>query len=307
MTVRILALGIAALAAMAVTPAVAQNGAARSSDCSLRISTSATNWIIQGYDLFGSSTPVATFDAVFSNDGGSACVFDPIMSLEQDVFGLTTSGRQERVAYTLLNEFTNSNATPVAGRTIVRVTGRPVTVPPGGQQLVRYQLAVEEDNISGDGLYSQNITLIAQSRQHDEVLATRPLVIGINVLPSAVLGLSGSYRRNGGQALVDLGELKEGPAKVPLQIRVSSTRAYRLDLSSKNAGQLMSTDAAWSIPYKIGVGDTMLSLSSNATYISTNRQPTNNDALPLQFVIGDVRGKRAGQYSDVVTISIAPN
>ena len=297
-----------ALAAALVgsAPATAQRGDfGGSADCKLRIDTSASNWVIQGYDPFGNNAPGATFDLVFSNDGQGKCEFDPVFLVDAEPFGLSNAGKQRRVPYTLQDQFSNSNATPTSGRTIQRATNRPVVVASGGQQLVRYQLAVNEDAIVSDGLFTQRVMVLAEGRQRSQTLAARPLVLGINVLPSAALGLSGAYRRNGSQAVVDLGELSEGVAQAPLQLRVASTRAYRLEFTSKNAGLLKLGDSGWSIPYQLGVGDSMLPLAGVARYSSTGTDPT-RDSLPLRFAIGSVAGKRAGLYSDIITVSIAP-
>lgn len=285
-------------------PATAQV-ANRAADCALTIQTSASNWYVQGYDPFATNPPIATFDVTFNNEGGAACTFDPLFVLDQEPFGLTRLGASARVSYTLLDMFSNANATPTSGRTIGTATRRPVVVQPRSQQMVRYQFAVNEDGLTGDGLYSQRVMLTAQGRGQQGTLASRSLVLGVNVLPSAVLGLSGQFTRVGGQALIDLGELREGVSQVPLQIMVASTRAYRLEFASHNAGRLMMADTRWSVPYGLAVGDKSIALSSRAIYESSD--PTNSNAsLPLRFVVGDASGKRAGMYSDVVTISIAP-
>jgi hypothetical protein len=298
---------LAAAAALAsASPAWAQSASIASrADCALRIESGATNWIIQGYDPFATNVPIATYDVVFNNEGGAACTFDPVFTVDQEPFGLTLDGRAGRVPYTLLDEFSNSNATPTSGRTIARVTKRPVVVQPHSQQLVRFQFAVNEDGLVNDGLYSQRVMLEAEEKGRGEILASRLFVLGVNVLPSAVLGLSGQYRRNGGQALVDLGELAEGVAQVPLQMTVASTRAYRLEFVSKNNGQLKMADASWSVPYQLMIGESTLSLASTASYQSSGTDPT-RDSLPMHFVIGSVAGKRAGLYSDLITVSIAP-
>ncbi|MBO9623976.1 MAG: hypothetical protein J7500_14800 [Sphingomonas sp.] len=297
---------LAAAAALSSTPmAWAQPQSIARADCALRIDASASNWIIQGYDPFASNPPIATYDVIFNNEGGAACTFDPVFTIDHEAFGLARDGHVGRVAYTLLDEFSNSNATPTSGRTLGRATQRPVVVQPHTQQVVRFQFSVDEDGLIGDGLYSQHVTLVAEQQGRGDLLASRSLVLGVNVLPSAVLGLSGQYRRSGGQALVDLGELSEGVAAVPLQLRVASTRAYSLNFVSKNNGTLKMADAGWSIPYQLMVGEETLSLTSPASYTSAGATPT-TDALPMRFAIGSVAGKRAGLYSDLITVSIAP-
>jgi hypothetical protein len=53
------------------------------------------------------------------------------------------------------------------------------------------------------------------------------------------------------------------------------------------------------------IGESTLSLASTASYNSAGTDPT-RDSLPMRFVIGSVAGKRAGLYSDLITVSIAP-
>lgn len=299
---------MAAIATLVLPGSVSAQPAslAARADCALRIDSSATNWIIQGYDPFATTAPIATFDVVFNNEGGAACTFDANFVLDGEPFGLALEGRPVgRVSYTLLDQFSNTNATPVSGRTIARATQRPVVVQPHSQQLVRFQFAADEDGLVADGLYSQRVMLVAEKKGRGDLLASRAFTLGVNVLPSAVLGLSGQYRRDGGQALVDLGELSEGVAQVPLQVTVASTRAYRLEFTSKNNGLLKMANADWSVPYQLMIGESTLSLASAANYASAGADPT-RDALPMRFVIGSVAGKRAGVYSDLITVSIAP-
>lgn len=294
---------VAALLTLAA-PAAAQPGN-RGANCDLRIQTSASNWFVDGYDPFASNAPIATFDVTFINDGGAACRFDPVFVLDQEPFGLTRNSGPRRVSYTLLDLFSNTNATPTSGRTINTATRRVVVVQPNSQQIVRYQFAADDTGLNADGLYSQRVTLIADQRGQGGTLASRALVLGVNVLPSAVLGLSGQFTRVGGQALINLGELREGAAGVPLQIRVASTRAYRLEFVSKNSGRLMLPDTRWSVPYSLGVGKRSIALTGPATYDSAGRNSA-VDALPLEFVVGDASGRRAGTYSDILTVSVAP-
>ena len=153
-----------AAALASVGSASAQSSIAARADCALRIESAATNWVIQGYDPFATNDPIATYDVVFNNEGGAACVFDPTFVVDQEGFGLALDGHTGRVPYTLLDQFSNSNATPTSGRTISRATQRPVVVQPHSQQLVRFQFAVNEDGLVNDGLYSQRVMLVAEQK-----------------------------------------------------------------------------------------------------------------------------------------------
>jgi opacity protein-like surface antigen len=300
------------LAAAAACSAIAGAAAAQSpvpasaaAGCRLRIDTGVSNWIIRGYDPFASGTPTGTFDLLFVNEGQAPCTFFPTFILDQEVFGLQTNGGQ-LAPYRLIDLFADADVTPAAGRSLHRSTQRSVVVAPGSQQIVRYQLIVGEEAVTGDGLYSQHVEVEAQGTDGTPI-GERQLVLGIDVLPSASLGLSGAFQLNHGQALVDLGELREGIAEVPLQLRVESTRRYTLTVDSRNDGHLRLENGDWSIPYQLLVNGQVMELGSGrGLYRDTAPSGPRRDSLPLAFRIGDISDRRAGTYGDVLSISIAP-
>lgn len=297
----------AAAAAMLASPAMAQTGpvAGAPAACRLRIDTSASNWIIRGYDPFGNSARTGTFDLTFTNEGEQDCTFLPVFVLDQEAFGLQ-SGDGRRTPYSLSNLFGNYDATPVAGRSQRRPGQRQVVLAPRGQQVVRVQLEIADEGITGDGLYSQHMQVEAQTAD-GMAIAGRQLVVGVEVLPSATLGLSGAFRLNNGRASVNLGELNEGVAQVPLQLRVQSTRRYILTLESQHNGRLQLDETDWSVPYQLVVGGQSVELSAGRGEVrAANAVGARRDSLPLQFRIGDVSDRRAGTYSDVISVSIAP-
>lgn len=275
--------------------------------CNLRIDTMASNWIIEGYDPFASDTASGTFDLVFVNQGEGPCEIYPILELDGEGYGLRTNSGGQRLAYALYDGFGGYDATPTAGRTVGRASRRSVVIEPGNQKLVRYQLEVAGEDVRGDGLYSQMVSVSAETAEGAPV-AWRQIVVGLNVLPSARIGLAGAYQMRNGQALVDLGELREGPAPVPLQLRVSSTRNYRLTIESQNRGQLVLAGTEWAIPYGISIGGQDVPLSGGAGETAgPPAQGYSRAALPIQFRIGETTTQRAGTYGDVISISVAPN
>ena len=217
---------IAALALSCAAGAAAQSGAPAPTDCRVRIDANATSWVIRGYDPFNGGAPTGTFDLTFSNEGDSECRFFPVFVLDKEGFGLQTSSGP-RIPYSLLDLYGQYDATPLGGRTVKNATRRAVVIAPHRQQVVRYLLTVPAETIPGDGVFSQQMQVEAEGMD-GAPLGGRQMALGIDVLPSAIMSLSGAFRRSNGQALVDLGELKEGPAKVPLQLHIRSTRAYRL-------------------------------------------------------------------------------
>lgn len=275
----------------------------RSNDCQVRIDTASTNWIIRGYDPFATNQPVGSYDVLFVNEGDRDCRFFPVFQADQSPFGLRADNGAA-VPYTLIDETDGYDATPLGGRTLRRVNNPPVVVPARGQRMVRYILSIDPDRIPGDGLFSQ--VLLLQAEQADgAVLTQRQMSIGIDVLPSAVMSLAGAFTRVKGQADVDLGELTQGLAKVPLQLNVRSTRAFRLGVESQNNGKLRLAGTEWFVPYQIVIGGRSAATNLENSYASDSRTGRRSAALPIGFLIGDATQKRAGVYSDVVTISVA--
>lgn len=279
------------------------NSQGRSADCQLRIDTSSVNWVIRGYDPFAANEPVGSFDVLFVNEGNQECRFYPVFQADQNPFGLRSDAGRP-VPYTLIDETDGYDATPLGGRTVRRISNPPVVVPPRGQQMVRYLLNVDADRLPGDGLYSQTLLLQAETG-NGAPLAQRQMTVGIDVLPSAVMSLAGAFTRVNGRADVDLGELQEGIAKVPLQLNVRSTRGFRLGVESQNSGTLRLGATDWSIPYRLIVDGRNVPLTSATGFTSDSRPGRRADSMPIAFDIGSVDQKRAGVYSDVLTISIA--
>ena len=130
------------------------------------------------------------------------------------------------------------------------------------------------------------------------------LLLGLDVLPSARLGLAGAFTMNQGHAVVDLGELRQGVAPVPLQLRVSSTGRYEIGVSSANSGRLRLGSSEWYVPYTLAIGGNPVKLQEISTLSGPTDGGFRRDSLPIQFVIGDVSDRLAGVYSDVISISV---
>jgi hypothetical protein len=297
--------GAVALLASVLSASTSSAAAQSFAGCRLRIDSSTSSWIIRGYDLFGNSPPLGTFEVVFANEGEQPCEFYPRFMLDAEPFGLQGNGGS-RIPYTLLDDYAGYDATPVSGRTLPSITRRSINVAPGGQRVVNYRLRVQEQALTADGLYSQRIAIQAETRE-GALLNSRQLVVGVDVLPSALIGLSGAFRNEDGRAIVKLGELQQGIAPVPLNLRIRSTRAYRVDIQSQSGGYLVLSGTEWKIPYQVVVGDQTLRMSGLASYTATSGTNGLRDSVPLRFAIGDVDDKRAGVYSDVMTITVSTN
>ncbi|MEO5866769.1 MAG: hypothetical protein ABIS14_08840 [Sphingomonas sp.] len=266
--------------------------------------TARTNWVIRNYDPFSTTAvPIDEFDVTFVNEGADTCSLRPIFDLENEAFGLD-QGTSARVPYRLLDRTGDYDVTPRTGTTVRNPTNPLVVIAPHGQQLARFRLAVGTDNIATDGLFVQHARINAED-DSGTILASKQLTLGLDVQPAALIGLSGAFRLADGRAVVDLGELHEGVAPVVLNLYVQSTRAYTVTVDSQNLGNLQLANTRWTIPYQVVLGDRTLPRGARAEYNSTLGTALARKSVPLNFAIGNVADRRAGNYSDLITISVA--
>lgn len=294
------------IAASLTAPVFAQgqNGAPPmpSAECVIRANASPASWIIQGYDPFGGSSAEGTFGVTFVNDGSAECRFTPVFELRQPPFGLS-KGTGKPIRYALLNLSDTQDVTPRAGRSNRLSSNREMKLRPNESRSMLYKLVADPDDVRDAGTFTQDVTLEAQDSSFRSLGGTS-LVLGLTVLPSARIGLAGAYAMNDGQAFVDLGELRQGVAPVPLQLRVNSTGEYDITVSSANSGRLRLGASDWFVPYTVAIGGNAVNLTGARTVSGPAASGLRRDSLPIQFVIGDVSDRRAGIYSDIVSISV---
>jgi hypothetical protein len=297
------AIGLAAAAVGA--PALAQSAApaATPADCRVRMDATPSAWIIKGYDPYEATPPESTFSVTFTNDGAAECRFTPVFELDQPPFGLS-SGVGRGIDYALINLSDAQDVTPRTGRSVRgNASQRPIVLAGRESRTVMYKLVASGSDVTSAGTFTEDVTLEAQDAAFRVVGGTR-VVLGLEVLPSARIGLAGAYTMSDGHAVVSLGELREGPAPVPLQLRVSSTGRYDLDITSLNAGNLRLGATEWKVPYAMRIGGEQVNLSGTDTISGPVGEGLTRAALPIQFVIGDVSRRRAGTYSDLISISV---
>lgn len=275
---------------------------ARGIDCLIRANATPTSWMIQGYDPFDTAIPEGTFSITFVNEGTAECRFTPTFELSQPPFGLS-KGTGKPIGYALLNLTDTQDVTPRAGRTQRNPSQRMLALGPNASRTLLYKLVADPDDVRNSGTFTQDVTLEAQDSSFRSLGGTR-IVLGIDVLPSARIGLAGAYTMSDGQAVVDLGDLRPGVAPVPLQLRVASTGSYDLNVTSANSGRLRLGASDWYVPYSLAIGGNSINLTGARTISGKSNDGLRREALPIQFLIGDTSDRRAGVYSDVVSISV---
>jgi hypothetical protein len=294
---------LAAVCLAAPIAAQAQSGRpGAAAQCQIQITANPSTWMIQGHDPFSGVLPEGTFGVTMTNAGSAECRFTPVFELDQPPFGLS-QGTGRQIGYALLNLTDSLDVTPRTGRSQRQAAQGSIVLAPNESRTVLYKLVADPDDIKDAGTFTEDLTLEAQDAEFRS-LGGKRVVLGISVLPSARLGLSGAYTVDDGRALVNLGELREGPAPVPLQLRVNSTGRYDISVSSANAGRLRLGATEWHVPYSISIGGNAVKLTGTDTLSGPTGDGFRRDSLPIHFVIGEVSGRRAGTYSDVISIAV---
>jgi len=285
---------------LAGTAAAQEAGAA--TGCRLVVEAGPDQWVVS-YDPFVDRAVERQFDMAVVNRGGAACAGVVGLELRGEAFGLSRDGAGQRLAYAVVDERASTDITPRTGKNVARVGARSVALAPGERTMLRFSVVVDPAEIPSAGLYTQSAFLTLE--QGDGVpLTERPVTLGVRVPSAAMMGLKGEFRRSGGAATIDLGPLTEGSRQLNTTLYVLSTAGYSVSVSSANAGQLRLGATDWYVPYTLTVGNLKVDLaSSQALQIPSLRARL--DDYPLAVNVGTVGGRRAGNYTDMVTFTIA--
>lgn len=306
MASRLLRRVLPAASAAALMTAAGAALAAPPDDCRLQVDPVSTTWSINAYDPFSGVKPVRTFDVSFLNTGGKVCNVRLGMDTIGQPYGLgSEAGLAARLPYTVVNETLNADITPFLGTSGKPAeTGKQLQVKPGERELVQFSFAVDPSGVTGDGRYSQTVNLRAEEA-NGTLAGERPVVLSLDVTPSAVLGLKGAFTRTNGGARIDLGELTEGPMNPPVAVYVYSTRGYRMSAESRNNWRLTLSGASeWSAPYRLSLGGKPIGAGDTVDVHAG--AGLREDSYAVGLVLQDVSRLRAGLYTDLVTLSVAP-
>lgn len=269
--------------------------------CLLRLETPLPNWLVDGHDVFDAEPAVGAFELVVVNDGAEECRTSLRVSTDAELFGLT-SDRVARVGYSLVDRSTGFEVVSPGARTSTRGGPARLVVPAHAQLIVTLDLRTAAD-FPSDGLFIQQLQFELDGLD-GAPLASRAVQLAVRVRPSVSMTLSGAFTRVGGVADVDLGTLATGAASLPLGLRVRSSRGFRLTSASANGGLLRSADGAWSIPYRLTADAQSIDGNGGSFVVSSPGQRRVRD-VRIGFTIGDIEGRRAGHYADVIILTLA--
>ncbi|MBB4798825.1 hypothetical protein HNP32_002579 [Brevundimonas bullata] len=289
---------VAALGLLALIP-----GQASAQDkCNLTIQPALDQWVIR-YNPLEDEIAQRTFDVLLVNSGRTPCNGNILASLQAEAFGLTTPGGANRVRYTLVDvDYGGVDITPRSGES-ARRNGTSVSIKQGEQLPARITFAAFPEAGVAQGRYTQVANLFVE-QANGTIHATRPVTLVLDLAAAAAIGLKGEFSRPNGTPVIDLGELTEGPRPLNTALYVHSTGGYRVSVTSANRGRLRQGATAWYVDYNLKVGAQDINLQRTDT-INVVSQTARRDDYPLTVRIGDVSGKRAGEYSDTLTFTVA--
>lgn len=289
---------VAALGLLALIP-----GQASAQDkCNLTIQPALDQWVIR-YNPLEDEIAQRTFDVLLVNSGRTPCNGNILASLQAEAFGLTTPGGANRVRYTLVDvDYGGVDITPRSGES-ARRNGTSVSIKQGEQLPARITFAAFPEAGVAQGRYTQVANLFVE-QANGTIHATRPVTLVLDLAAAAAIGLKGEFSRPNGTPVIDLGELTEGVRSLNTALYVHSTGGYRVSITSANRGRLRQGATAWYVDYNLNVGAQDINLQRTDT-INVVSQTARRDDYPLAVRIGDVSGKRAGEYSDTLTFTVA--
>jgi hypothetical protein len=135
----------------------------------------------------------------------------------------------------------------------------------------------------GDALDTASLPLLCVVEDH----------LGVNIAGAGVA------------TTVDFGELAGGDSR-RIVIEARANRSFLLEIESLNGGVLVMEPPyqEWRIEYDVDLNGRSLKLPfKTGTY---ERGGIGGQSFPLEFRIGDVDDKRAGLYTDEITVTIRP-
>lgn len=163
------------------------------------------------------------------------------------------------------------------------------------------------------GIYFDNVrvSLYAHKLENDRlqhyVEFPLQIIVGQNIALS-LLDVGRPFDENDTTHTMNFGELTSGESG-RMDIRVRANIGHRLFLSSQNNGSLRHVSSHSTVGYELFVSGRKVSLagSSGSPSIAGQSQVPTSDAgelYPVEVRIGDVSSRPAGNYRDVITVSV---
>ncbi len=266
--------------------------------------TVGNNFVASGtYDPFNATDVFDAYTIQVRNNSGATCSYGLVF--HRNSLPATMGGA---VTYAV----TNSGGTSVMSTTpqnAVAPVWLPVTnVPAGATVTVTYYVSIARGQVVGPATRSDpiNIWMYALNGSGQLVLP-RLHSDNLTVRYTTPTSISTNVAGGGTATTVDFGEIVAGAVR-SVNIEARSNVNYQLRATSLNLGtmRLLPPYNTWSIAYTATLSAAPLDLSTvTGTVVGPlTATPSAGRTHPLGVTIGSVSGKRAGTYTDEITIRI---
>lgn len=254
--------------------------------------------VLRVYDPFSPSPTQLAFDIVLRNPGATVC--EVALVLQPDGGALKLGGA---INYTLVE--------PGGLQTGALIGPVTVQVPSAGERVVNFIAELPIGAVVAPGTYQQRLGLTVTS-QGQPIVTDRAISLSTIVPARAQMSLSGASspgRASIGMAppSIDFQTLETGEqARVFINAWANTTVA--ITLTSDHGGVLQHKDGPQlpSVPYSVTIDGEARSLAAPAQISRTPPMSLTGASYPLVLTVGDLRGRFAGHYNDVITVSVDP-
>lgn len=198
-------------------------------------------------------------------------------------------------------------AAGVSGR--LGVAPLAIRLPAGADERIELGVRLEPGAFPPPGRYGEELVFRlrdrATGRLLDDELWTR---LEVDVVPRAQVNVAGSRGRYGSTPsldIIDFGELATGlEREVFVQIRANN--AYDLTVESENQWRLRHTGRPGlpAIPYTVTLDGRTTGAAGPLRMQRPRPRSAAGEVLPMRVRIGEVEGRLAGRYRDVVHVSV---
>jgi len=298
MFIRWLALALGALAL------AAQNASASGCDIAMgRLSSAPT----VSYDPFEGVRGTATLEIEFVNKGDEPCSL--ALAVGQAAGGTRfLTNRDGRLSYAVKlagADLPNDLAVP-AGLFVVEAGA-------GKRKTLSLAIEIAEGQIAPAGRYRDEITVRAYDVAARAFLGKdRTARLSAHVPSRAqvnIAGASGAFDKSFALPKIDFGEIVAGAERTAF-VQIRATSAVTIDVESKNHGVLRHTqfgDKTKGVPYTLRLDGKQLNLRGGGASLDRDPPATlEGVSYPMIVRLGDTPPPMAGEYQDVVTISVCP-
>lgn len=197
---------------------------------------------------------------------------------------------------------------PVPGASPGGTATAPVVIPAGREVSVSYQIRANVGWGDRSGDYATSMLFALSSRGSSTEIASQRTELRLTIPATAAIRFAGAGAGAKGSARLDLGQLTPNMINrsPPFAVRVLSTSAYRLEVTSENSGALVRTGGMERLPYAMTIGGHRMDVAGGGSISRGTHTSPKGDLFPVAVTVRPDADQHAGDYSDRVTVAVTP-